>query len=680
MSEDPSGGRPGTAGPAATADEAATDATPATEATAAADARTQGLAALDHHAWADAFALLSQADREGRLSGADLEALALAAFFTAQADLELEIKERAFVAYEAGGDEVRAAFVALDIAQRYLWAGKPSISSAWIRRAERILGPEGDTYAHGYLALLRSEGARGQGDTEAALALATQAVEIGERVANADLKASALSNLGALKIAAGQTMDGLALMEEASIAAVNGELSPFTTGVTACQMIGACRDLTDYRRASEWIEATEKYCDRQSLSGFPGICRIHRAEVAAVGGAWDRAEAELKQATVELTAYRATPPQADGYYAIGDIRRLKGDFEAAEAALREAHARGRTPHPALALVRLAQGRTAAAAAAINAAVAEATEDRWARGRLLPAQVEIAIAAGDLAGARKAADELAGIVGGYPSPALVAGQQAALGRVLLGEGDASGAIREVRAAILGWREVGSPYEVARGRAVLAKALLAFGDEEGARLEFETALDEFHRLGARHDVEAVDRDLRDLTGRQGSPQTARRTFMFTDIVGSTSLAEALGDQAWEQLLRWHDETLRTLVVNGGGELVNSTGDGFFAAFDSARPAVECAIAIQRALAEHRASAGFAPPVRIGLHTAEANRRGTDYSGIGVHVAARVGALAGGGEILATAETLAEVGEMPASDVRAAKVKGVAAPIEVATVAWN
>ena len=138
-------------------------------------------------------------------------------------------------------------------------------------------------------------------------------------------------------------------MEEASIAAVNGDLSPLTSGVTACRMISACRDLTDYRRASEWIEATEKYCERQSVSGFPGICRVHRAEVSVISGAWEQAEQDLEQATIELGAYNATPPQADGFYAIGDIRRLKGDFEGAEVALREAHARGRSPQPALAL-------------------------------------------------------------------------------------------------------------------------------------------------------------------------------------------------------------------------------------------------------------------------------------------------------------------------------------------
>ncbi len=645
-----------------------------------ADPLRVGRAALARHAWPEAFEQLSKADRAGQLSGADLEALALAAFFAAHADLELEVKERAFKALEAEGNDARAAYLALDIARKYGYAGKHSIASAWTRRAERIIGEEGDTYVHGYLALVRSEAAGATGDVEAALALAERAVEIGTRGTDADLKAYALTNLGALKIASGATTDGFALMEEASISAVSGELSPFTTGVTACRMIGACRDLTDYRRASEWIEATEKYCDRQSLSGFPGVCRVHRAEVAAVEGAWERAEQELERATSELGAYNAIPPQADGFYAIGDIRRLKGDFEGAEAALREAHARGRSPQPALALVRLAEGKIKAATTAINVAVAEETWDRWARARLLPAQVEIAIAAGDLALARSAVDALAEIVAGYPSPALEAGRQVALGRVLVAEGDATGAARELRAAIKGWREVGAPYEVARARAVLSRALRAAQDEDDADLELQAALDEFRRLGARIDIEAAERELRDAEDRRSGPLTTRKTFMFTDIVGSTTLAEALGDQAWERLLRWHDDMLRSQVAGGGGEIVNSTGDGFFVAFDSARRGVDCATSIQRALVDHRASTGFALSVRIGLHTAEANRRGTDYSGIGVHLAARVAALAGAGEILATADTLAEAGDVRTVEARTATVKGVTAPVSLATIAWT
>ncbi|MEO8571417.1 MAG: adenylate/guanylate cyclase domain-containing protein [Chloroflexota bacterium] len=639
-----------------------------------------GRQAFARHAWPEAFELLSKADRDAPLSGVDLESLALAAFFAAHADVQIEIKERAFKAFQAEGNDVRAAYVALDLARMYGFGGKHSIASAWTARAERIIGSEGETYAHGYLALVRSEVAAATGDTETALTLAERAVAIGGSAADADLTAYALTNLGALKIASGSTFDGFALMEEASIAAVSGELSPFTTGVTACRMIGACRDMTDYRRASEWIEATEKYCTRQSLSGFPGVCRVHRAEVAAVGGAWERAEQELQRATTELGAFNATPPQADGFYAIGDIRRLRGDFAGAEEALREAHERGRSPQPALALIRLAEGKTRAAAAAINAAVAEETWDRWARARLLPAQVEIAIAARDVRGARTAVDELGAIVAEYPSPAFEAGRRVALGRVLLAEGDGAGATHELRSAINGWREVGAPYEVARARFILSHALRALADVEGADLELQAALGEFRRLGARIDVEAAERELRDAEERRSGPATARKTFMFTDIVGSTNLAEALGDLAWEGLLRWHDDRLRGLVTDGGGEIVNSTGDGFFVVFDSARRAVECAVAIQRALLDQRATAGFSLSVRIGLHTAEANRRGADFSGKGVHVAARVAALAGGGEILATAESIAEAGNVATAEARRASVKGIAEPVSIASVAWN
>jgi class 3 adenylate cyclase len=142
---------------------------------------------------------------------------------------------------------------------------------------------------------------------------------------------------------------------------------------------------------------------------------------------------------------------------------------------------------------------------------------------------------------------------------------------------------------------------------------------------------------------------LRGKSGPTRRVMKTFMFTDIVGSTSLAEALGDQAWEAVLRKHDDMLRERIAAAKGEVVNSTGDGFFVAFDGARTAIDCAIGIQQELRDLRAKVGFACPVRIGLHSAEANRRGADYSGMGVHVAARVAALAGGGEILATSETI-------------------------------
>jgi class 3 adenylate cyclase len=635
--------------------------------------------ALGRHAWEEAFESFSQADREGDLSGPDLESLAEAAWFTARADLAIDAKERAFKAYDADGDRIRAAYIALHLAQEYSHKQQFSIASAWTRRGERLLEGEEETYAHGYLALAKSDGAREAGDIDTALELAEQAVQIGTRAGDADLQAFGLITLGSLRIATGATSDGFALMEEASIAAVNGELSPLTTGITFCTMIAACRDLTDYRRASEWTEATERWCERQAVSGFPGVCRVHRAEVVALSGAWERAEEELRRATDELAAYNATPPLSDGFYAIGEIRLRMGDLQGAEEALRQAHALGRTPQPALALIRLAEGKVRAAASAINSAVQEQTWDYWARARLLPAQIEIAVAAGDQSLARSAAEELDRLVQTYESPALHAAKHEAWGRVLAAEGDIAEAARELRTAIRHWREVAAPYEVARCCSLLASVLRAMHDDEAADLELQAARDEFTRLGARLDAAAAEKALHAAAERRAAPIQSRKTFMFTDIAGSTNLAELLGNESWEHLLQWHDDALRALFARNNGEVVNSTGDGFFVAFDSAQQGIECAIAIQRALADHRRTSGFALSVRIGLHAAEANRRGESYSGMGVHVAARVAALAGGGEIIATADTLAEASEVAVADTREASLKGVSIPVTVASVAW-
>ena len=355
------------------------------------------------------------------------------------------------------------------------------------------------------------------------------------------------------------------MMEEASIAAVNGELSPFTTGVTACRMIGACRDLTDYRRASEWIEATERYCDRQSL------VRVSRASAgstaprsppsAAPGTGRSRSSSGRRSSS---GAYNATPPQADGFYAIGDIRRLRGDFEGAEAALREAHARGRSPQPALALIRLAEGNVKAAAErhqrrrrrgdlgslGPRPAPAGPGRDRHRRRRRRRPRGRRSTSS-----ARSSAD--------YPSPALEAGRQVALGSRPPGRGRRdrrrSGSCAS---AIKGWREVGAPYEVARARAILSRALRARRRRRRRRPRA--------RGGARRRSRGSGRGStsRPPSASAGTsriaaagPQTATKTFMFTDIVGSTSLAEALGDQAWERLLRWHDDMLRGLVAAGG-----------------------------------------------------------------------------------------------------------------------
>jgi class 3 adenylate cyclase len=163
---------------------------------------------------------------------------------------------------------------------------------------------------------------------------------------------------------------------------------------------------------------------------------------------------------------------------------------------------------------------------------------------------------------------------------------------------------------------------------------------------------------------------------------KTFMFTDIVTSTDLVGVIGDDAWAELLKWHDRELRSAFASHRGEEVNHTGDGFFVAFERADDAIDCGVDIQRRLARHRHEHGFAPTVRIGLHTAEATREGTDYRGRGVHVAARIGAAAGSEEILVSSGTLGATSSSRygLSEPRPLTLKGVVEPVEVRSVDWR
>ena len=173
---------------------------------------------------------------------------------------------------------------------------------------------------------------------------------------------------------------------------------------------------------------------------------------------------------------------------------------------------------------------------------------------------------------------------------------------------------------------------------------------------------------------------LRAKAGPGRRVLKTFMFTDIVKSTNLAEVLGDEAWAELLRWHDETLRSLFAAHKGEEGVATGDGFFVGFDSPEAAVTCGVAIQRRLADHRKQHGFAPQVRIGLHASGAAQVGKNFRGKGVHEAARIAALADGGEIIASKATVGSGSPYPASEPRTVTLKGISEPMEIVAIDWR
>lgn len=640
--------------------------------------------AMDRHAWVQAFEDLLALDAEGDLGAADLELLGEAAWWSAQPKESVDAFERAYAAHIEEANPCRAAYVALRLANDYVETRDLALWNGWVRRATTLLEAEPEGVEHGYLELERFRGVAlfGRGTFEDARRHADAVLDIGTRFGDRDLQAYGVAFQGWLLLNQARIQEGLSMVDEAAVSAIAGELTPYAAGGIYCFAIGACRTVADYRRAGEWTEAAMRWCERQSVSGFPGVCGVHRAEILRLRGAFGDAEAEARGALESLMTFGMLQSAAWGHNEIGEIRLRLGDLDGAEESFERAHQLGLDPQPGLARLHLARGNVDAARASIATALAEA-EDSPTRARLLPTRVEAALASHNVVDAREAADELSRIAQVIDMPLFHALEHQALGATLTFEGDAAGAITELRSAVRHWNEIDAPFEAGEARRWLAAAYRAGGDEAAALLELRAAKAAFEHLGAVAD--AARCELMIQAGADGDVgRRVVKTFLFTDIVGSTNLLETIGDEAWRAVLRWHDEALRTAIGSNRGQVVRTTGDGFFATFDDAGAAAACAIAIQRRLVEHRRRHGFAPQVRIGLHAAEATAIADDYVGLGVHEAARVGALAEGGEILATVSTIATVsGDAAALEVvneREVSLKGIAQPVRVASIAWR
>jgi class 3 adenylate cyclase len=647
---------------------------------------------MARHEWRSAFDSLSTADASMQLPPDALELLADAAWWTGQLPVAIDARERAFAAAMRDGNVQAAVDAAIRLAHNNMLRMALPMSRAWLKRAESMLDGLPENAGHGWLAVITALYASLTGDTQGALEDATRAHDIAERVGDQDLAALSLGTKAAMLVARGDLDEGLALADEATLAAMNGNLDPQTAGGVCCSTIEACASIGEIHRAVEWTEAQDRWCRRENINGFPGMCRLFRSNVKTMRGSWPEAEAEARLASTELQGYI---PAAAGLalYQMGDIRLKRGDLPAAEEALLGANRVGQEIEPANSLLLLAQGKPEAAAAAVKVALDEPRRAMsWMvppgsdahRLRLLPAQSQIAMAMGDLDTAAAAADEMERLAELFKTIPARACALTARGALNAATGELQVAAQQLREAITLWGELPAPYEAARARVVLANAYLADGAKDRAALELRTARDAFEELGAALDLRGAEETLAAGGDGEAASGTGRsratRTFMFTDLVESTRMAASLGDEAWDKLQRWHDRIIRGAVAEQGGEEVKATGDGFFLAFADADRAIEAAVLIQQRLAAQRDQEESGPEVRIGLHMAEANRIGLDYAGTGVNQAARIGDAARGGEILVSATTLAgarrrfeEVGR------QTLELKGISEPVEVASIRW-
>jgi tetratricopeptide (TPR) repeat protein len=498
--------------------------------------------------WEEAYDRLMKADADGPMGQAELGLLGEVAYAAGHLDVTIEAWERAHTLCVQAGDPVAAAAAAVRVAMHLLLdTALMAPVRGWLARAERLLEGQEETPAHAWLAVVRTYERLLTGDVQGARQWSERAIEVGSRC---DAAAYAVARVASarLRILDGDVEEGLALLDEAGVAAVSGDLDPLSTGLVYCELVCALQGLAQYDVAEEWTEAMERWCRTNAIGSLHGRCRVHRAEILRLRGACDEAEHEALAACEELSPYLRREmgwPLSE----LGRIRLRKGDVEGAEEALLAAHRVGWEPQPGLALVRLAQGDAPAAAASIRAALDRPSQvpskelppdTDLRRAPLLEAQVEIEIAAGDLGRARDAADELERVAARFQSKALVAGATLARGRVWLAEGNVAEAERCCAAAARSWNQIGAPYEAAIARMALAEALRAAGSEGQAALELQAARTTLAR------IEAAPSETANVFRREGDYWLVifeGRTVRVRDLKGMRYLAQLLADPGRE-----------------------------------------------------------------------------------------------------------------------------------------
>ncbi len=461
----------------------------------------RGRASYAKGAWLEAYEWLSRADEDDLLEPDDLELLARSAYMLGRDDDYVRGLERAHHGHLDAGEVPGAARCTWWIGHNLLMRGETARANGWFGRGDRLLDREGrDCVERGYLLIpvgLQADDAR------TAYATWTEAAATGERYGDPDLVTLARMGQGHVLVRQGRTEEGFRLVDETMVAVTTGELSPIVAGIVYCNTIKFCQDAHDVRRAREWTTALTEWCDRQpDMVAHTGVCLVHRAEVMQLQGAWQAALEEVQQAGGRLgQGVLNQRISGSALYRQGEIQRLQGEFAAAEEAYRAASRLGFEPQPGLALLRLAQGKAAAAATAIGR-VADETEEPLKRADLLPAYVEIMLAMDDLEEARRASGELDAISETHASDLLRALAAQADGAVVLAEGDARAALGSLRRALTAWQDIEAPYETARTRILLGMACRRLGDDDAAALELEAARTVFEELGAGPDLTRVD----------------------------------------------------------------------------------------------------------------------------------------------------------------------------------
>ena len=471
-----------------------------------ADAVADGWAALGEGAWARARTRFEDALATEQTAEA-LEGLGWAGYCLDDEALTFDARERAYRVYREAGEDRSAARVASWLASDSLeFRGEAAVAGGWLQRAHRLLDDLEPGADHGWLAL--HEGAIALGmheDTARARELGKRAAELGRRHGVPELEMLGLGLEGRALVSDGQVDQGMRRLDEASAAALAGDVSLLACAAWACcYLLAACERVRDYERAAQWCVRVGEFCDRYRIVLYRGVCRVHYAGVLTGQGRWAEAESELSAAAETLAASRA-PMTGDAMARLGELRRRQGRIAEAEQIFARCES-----HPISLLGR-------ASAALDDDRLADAVElaDRYLRRFAVRNKVErctgleIAVRAyvrsGDAARAGEALVQLRELASSSGTGSLRAAALAADGVVAAAAGDHDAARRSFEDALDLLVAGGASFDAARVRLELATTLAALGRHDPARRQLEAALAAFRRLGADRDAARAEEML-------------------------------------------------------------------------------------------------------------------------------------------------------------------------------
>lgn len=434
--------------------------------------------------------------RDG-LSTSDLGLLAEAAWWIGNGPESIEVAEDLYHRLVAEGRTELAADCALRLSLLWVVRGDVPVGTAWLSRARRVIAGLPRGVLHGYLLYLdQALDLDLTGDADAAEAAAGQIAELADELGDPTLRSFALASRGMAAVRRGATREGFSDLDEAMLPVVAGQVDALWSGDLYCTVVHLCDELGDLARMRAWTESMARWAEPQGRTFmYAHVTRVHELQLLVAEGSWEAVEAELGARSADLVGAHGWLA-GEGYYTLGEVRRLRGDAAGAASAYATARSLGHDALPGAALLVRDQGRPTDALAALRVGLADAT--RLGRARMLLAAVDLALAEGEPAYARTLVAELEDTAAWFGTPGLRARADQGRAALLMAEGRPADATSLLEQAAEVYREQRHRYATASVHEALSHAHRAAGEADRADAADATALAIYRRLGAAPDV--------------------------------------------------------------------------------------------------------------------------------------------------------------------------------------